>query len=1109
MGDIIGKTLGKYTIVKSLGQGGMGEVYLATQAGLDRSVALKLLKATVPSRQELERFRQEARSLALLDHPNIIQVFDYDVDPETNRPYIVFKFIEGETLEAYLTRLQADNRMLESAEVEQIISDLCAALSHAHQKGVVHRDIKPGNVMRDKSGRLILTDFGLARLQADAGTTSGIIGTWAYISPERLKGEKIDGRADLYALGVMLYRLLAGQLPFPPQSAISDHLSAPVPDPRITRPDLSPNLARFVMKCMAKSPGDRCRTADEFLAEFRAALANARPSISLAPGLETQVLPMAQAQAIDASPGQYQEPMPPAPWDRGVIRQLLNDAFDDEELAMLCYDHFAEVYERFGEGMTKPKKILVLIDYCHRHNQFELLIEAVKRLNPAQYAKYGARLRVGPERTPPPSEKRLKAITAPFLAPRELAQIVGRETEVGDIVQALTGGDGNRICCLTGMGGIGKTSLATRVAHQLREHFTDGVLWGDVYHSEPLTILDTWARAFGCDFSGLPDLDSRAAAMRNVLSDKRVLVVLDDVWSADRARPLLPNGDECAVLITTRDVEVAAALNLAPYMVEALSPFESYQLMANILRNDLRLAAEKPVADEICALLAHLPLAVEIAAQRMLSRPSWKLADMAQRLRDEHTRLGELKVSNRAVRASFELSWNVLDDDQRRSFAALGVFEGRTFTALALAAIAEQDELAARGNLDSLVVLSLLDEEGATHYHQHPLLADFACEKLEQQEAAYARMAQYYLSYAQERKGKYAELEAEWSNIWAGLQAAYRQKMWQGVLDYSDALKDMWFARGYYTNARKAYAWAVEAAQTLDNRQSLAESLLNWGRACIEQEDYVEAERLLLESLRFHQELMNLVGIASSKYYLGRSALEQEKQEQAQQLLAESKTIREQIHDTAGIAETLFEEARLLYRIGDYAEVERLGRQALEIQETVGDRHGLVRTLRLLADTASDNQLLSEAEQFSVRALTLSKELQDKGEQALILETLSHVHRKQGQMESALECAQQSLDLLKNTGDRGSQAMVLDQLGMVYASKGQPQKALEVGHQSLALSRELQDVFLTACVLLHNGDYYQEIDQPEQAQAYWHEALEIALRLQHPALIGELRRRIK
>jgi len=1126
---MIGRTCGKYKIVKRLGQGGMAEVYLASQAILDRYVALKFIKTTAADHPEerLRLFEREAKSAAALRHPNIVQLYDFDVDAETGQPYIVMEFIEGEPLEQYVVEREAHGSPLSLAEIESIMSDMCAALAYAHRNGMVHRDVKLANIMRDKDGRHILNDFGLAKLAAGPSiTASGVFGTPDYMSPEQIMSREVDGRTDLYALGVILYRLLTGRMPYTGDTAagvILGHVNTPVPDPRSVKPDLPASLTRCVMKSLAKSPDDRFQTADEFLAELsRAIVGQAPPSqppaeVGLPSALDTPVLP---SLAPFASPA-LQMHQDESPWDSGVIRQLLNEAFDDDEITDVCFDYFRPVHDKFAEGMDKSDKIRRLLAYCLRQNQVEQLLDTVQKLNPAQYERFKPRLRREgaqlPTPTPyvegqPPASKPsalpssrpvtpsgapIQLPPAPFQAPSSVAWFVGREEELKDICEILTRATGNNVVCITGMGGIGKTVFAARIAHRVRQHYTDGLLWGNAFTSEPLAILESWARAYQCDFSGLPDLDSRAAAMRNVLADKRVLIVLDDVWNADKVRPLFPGSPQSVVLMTSRDLEVAAALNAIVYPLETLSPLESCQLMSRILGEE-RVMAEKDVADDICRLLMHLPLAVEIAAQRLASRKRWRLADLAERLREEHNRLNELQVGNRQVRASFAVSWAALDENLRKSFASSAVFEGRAFTAQALAAVAEMDPRTARDCLDALIALSLMKEEGKAHYHQHPLLADFACEQLEQQEAAYARMAQYYLKFAQDHRNNYAELEQEWNNLGAGIQVAYQQQMWQVVIDYTDALKDMWFARGRYTDARQAYAWASEAAHELGNRHALAASLLHWGQACIEQNDYVEAKEHLSQTLQNCEELDDLPGVASAQYYLGRIASEEADYDEAQRLLVASRRIREQLGDAAGVAAILYRQANISFYHSAHEEAERLGERALEMQQAAGDKLGCVRTLGLLADVAQRQNQLDVAERHCRHALRLCEEIHEEGELAISLYILSDVCRLQGNLETAREHAEKSLELLKRMGDRKSQARALYQLSQVDADRHEYAVALQEGLASLNLCRELNDTWGTVHVLRHLGDIVKSLGQIDRAREMWSEGLRLAEELQHP-----------
>ncbi|MEM7343940.1 MAG: BTAD domain-containing putative transcriptional regulator, partial [Chloroflexota bacterium] len=322
-----------------------------------------------------------------------------------------------------------------------------------------------------------------------------------------------------------------------------------------------------------------------------------------------------------------------------------------------------------------------------------------------------------------PALSRIALPQTPFQAPLPPAHFVGREDQMGELKTSLTQA-GAQIYALVGMGGVGKTTLAAQTAHYLRDTFSDGVLWGNVAISTPMDILVNWGNAYDYDFSGLSDLESRAAAVRNLLNDKKILLIIDNVVTSRDIQALLPNGIDCATLLTTRDLDVAHALNAESLLLGELSAENARQLLVYIL-GEARVTAEEDAAQEICTLLQNLPLAVEIVAQRLKSRARQTLAQMATRLRATKNRMG-LNISDQAVRASFEVSWEALDEELREIFPLLGVFEGRPFPAEAIAHIADIDVFDAEDHLYALTALSLLKEDGDIHFRQHPLLADFA-----------------------------------------------------------------------------------------------------------------------------------------------------------------------------------------------------------------------------------------------------------------------------------------------------------------------------------------------------------------------------------------------
>ncbi|MCC7360245.1 MAG: protein kinase [Anaerolineales bacterium] len=267
-----GQTIGRYRIVEHLGRGGMAEVYKAYQANLDRYVAIKLMHQFLAADQDfISRFEREAKNVAALRHPNIVQVFDFDVHNGT--PYMVMEYIEGDTLKTHLEQLSREGKPLPMAEAIHIIREVGQALSYAHKQKMIHRDVKPANVMLDKSGRVILTDFGIAKILTGPSftVTGATIGTPAYMSPEQGLGRPGDHRSDIYALGVMLYQLVTGQLPYEadtPLAVMLKHVNEPLPLPRTFKPDLPEGIERIILKAMAKNPDDRFNTADEMLAQL-------------------------------------------------------------------------------------------------------------------------------------------------------------------------------------------------------------------------------------------------------------------------------------------------------------------------------------------------------------------------------------------------------------------------------------------------------------------------------------------------------------------------------------------------------------------------------------------------------------------------------------------------------------------------------------------------------------------------------------------------------------------------------------------------------------------------------------------------------------------------
>jgi eukaryotic-like serine/threonine-protein kinase len=265
---------GRYRIIGRLGSGGMADVYEAEDTQLGRRVALKLLHRRFAEDPEfVERFRREASSAAGLNHPNIVQVFDRGAWDGTY--YIAMELLEGRNLK----QVVRDHGALDPALAADIVLQILKAARFAHRRGIVHRDIKPHNVIVDEEGRAKVTDFGIARAGAsDMTETGSIMGTAQYLSPEQAQGQPVDARSDLYSIGVVLYELLAGVPPFDADSPVTIALKQvsedPIP-PRVRNPAVPPALDAVVMRALRKDPAARFQSADDFIVALESAMAGA------------------------------------------------------------------------------------------------------------------------------------------------------------------------------------------------------------------------------------------------------------------------------------------------------------------------------------------------------------------------------------------------------------------------------------------------------------------------------------------------------------------------------------------------------------------------------------------------------------------------------------------------------------------------------------------------------------------------------------------------------------------------------------------------------------------------------------------------------------------
>ncbi len=318
---------GRYRVEHELGRGGMAKVYRGEDTVLGRAVAIKILAPQFADDPNfVSRFRREAQAAARISNQNLVSVFDTGSDDGVH--FIVMEYVEGKTLAEFLT---GGGRIMPDRAIE-IAADVCRALEAAHAQGVIHRDIKPGNIMLDQRGDVKVTDFGIARMVTTAETvaqTAAVLGTASYLSPEQAQGQPVDGRSDIYSLGCVLYEMVTGRPPFlgdsPVTVASKQVLEQPTPPSRLNR-DVSADLEAVILRAMAKNPANRYQTAAEFRSDLervrRGMPVEATPLLPVDAG-STQVISREAAGRTAVLPPTQQPEPPRSRWWIPVLVTLL------------------------------------------------------------------------------------------------------------------------------------------------------------------------------------------------------------------------------------------------------------------------------------------------------------------------------------------------------------------------------------------------------------------------------------------------------------------------------------------------------------------------------------------------------------------------------------------------------------------------------------------------------------------------------------------------------------------------------------------------------------------------------------------------------------------
>jgi DNA-binding SARP family transcriptional activator len=676
----------------------------------------------------------------------------------------------------------------------------------------------------------------------------------------------------------------------------------------------------------------------------------------------------------------------------------------------------------------------------------------------------------GPPRpSPAPAEaERPRSVPVPAQLPADVADFTGRGDQVKHLCDVLSSASADddpgvvRIALVAGSGGLGKTSLAVHAAHRVRASFPDGQLYVDLLGATPqplpaADVLARFLRDLDVDGREIPvDEDERAARYRSVLAGRRILVVLDNARDAAQVRPLLPGSASCAVLVTTR----SRMPDLASTRLVDLNVLDDDEALALFTRvvGDERAAAEPEATAELLLACAGLPLAIRICAARLATRRGWAIRSMANRLRDEHRRLDELRAGDLAVRASFQVSFASLPTSAgpdgippADAFRLLGLWQGPSISSTAAAALFGTRGYLAEDALEALVDTHLLESTSPDRYKFHDLLRVYSSERAvadlsaQVRDAAIGRLLGWYMRTADAAATAVAprrynvpmeapteddapplsfatsdEALAWYDGERANLVAATRQAAESGWHEIAWRLPAPLFqifnARGNWADCIATHRIALESARQIGNRQGEAWVLNNLG-----------------DALGFTRDPEGI------------------------DCLERSLAIRREIGDRMGEAQAANNLADAYHWLGRTDEALALFRRALELNRQVGDRFGEGIALVNLGWMLVDLARAEEAIDYLLQARDAFAEIDYPDGVGYALHTLGRGYLLLGRDADALECLQRALASHHATGNRPRQAATLKSVGTAQCRAGLTAEARKSWTRAAAIFEELGD----------------------------------------------------